>query len=219
MRRKAVVSWSGGKDCMLALWHARAELDVVGLLTTVTRKFERVSMHGVRLALLRQQVQALGLPLTLAEIPGPCANDVYEATMKAALAELHADGVEAVVCGDLFLEDVRRYREERLFAPDVGVFPLWHRPTPELAREFLRLGFRAVVCCVDTQAVPAGLAGRMYDEAFLEDLPAGADPCGENGEFHTFVFDGPLFTAPVALRTGERVLRDGRFCYCELLPE
>jgi uncharacterized protein (TIGR00290 family) len=217
MKPKALVSWSGGKDCLLALWHARQAFDIVALLTTVTREFDRVSMHGVRVELLRRQAESLGVPLRMVEIPHPCNNAIYELAMKDAWAEAQLQGVEAVICGDLFLEDIRRYREERLFGAQACVFPLWQRPTRELACEFIGLGFRAVLCCVDTQALPADFAGREFDEALLRDLPARVDPCGENGEFHTFVHAGPLFKTPVAFQRGERVLREERFSYCDLV--
>lgn len=219
MRQKAIVSWSGGKDGMLALLEARGDYDIVGLLTTVTEEYDRVSMHGVRTRLLEQQAEALDLPLEKVLIPPTCVNADYEARMGAALARYRAAGVSAVLCGDLFLEDIRRYREEKLFAGGLtGVFPLWGRDTGELARRLLALGFRAVLCCVDTRALTADFAGRLFDEALLADLPPGVDPCGENGEFHTFVFDGPGFRRPVRCTPGERVLRDGRFAYCDLLP-
>ena len=217
MKPKALVSWSGGKDCMLALWHARQAFDIVALLTTVTDKFDRVSMHGVRVALLRQQAESLGIPLRMVEIPHPCSNAIYEQAMKDTWTEAQAQGVEAVICGDLFLEDVRRYREEHLFGAKACAFPLWQRPTPALAREFIALGFRAVLCCVDTRALPAEFAGREFDEALLNDLPAKVDPCGENGEFHTFVYAGPAFKTPIALERGKRVLREERFSYCDLV--
>lgn len=217
MKPKALVSWSGGKDCMLALWHARQAFDIVALLTTVTREFERISMHGVRVDLLRRQAESLGIPLRMIEIPHPCSNAVYEQAMKDAWSQAQGQGVESVICGDLFLEDVRRYREERLFGATACVFPIWQQPTPALAREFIALGFRAVLCCVDTQALPADFAGRDYDEGLLNELPAGVDPCGENGEFHTFVHAGPAFRTPIRFQRGERVLREARFSYCDLL--
>jgi uncharacterized protein (TIGR00290 family) len=219
MKPKAIVSWSGGKDCMLALWHARSSFEIAALLTTVTREFDRISMHGVRVELLRQQAESLGIPLTMVEIPHPCSNAVYENAMREAWAVAHEQGVAAVICGDLFLEDVRRYREEHLFGAEACVFPLWQRPTPVLAREFLDLGFRAVLCCVDTQALPGEFAGREYDEALLRELPTNVDPCGENGEFHTFVYTGPLFKTPIAFQRGEVVLREGRFSYCDLISD
>jgi uncharacterized protein (TIGR00290 family) len=218
MQPKALISWSGGKDCMFALQHACLAFDIVGLLTTVTREFDRISMHGVRVELLRRQAESLGIPLRMVEIAHPCSNAIYEQAMKAAWVETQLQGVDAVICGDLFLEDVRRYREEHLFGAQACVFPLWHRPTRELASEFIGLGFRAVLCCVDTQALSADFAGREFDEALLRDLPARVDPCGENGEFHTFVHAGPLFKTPIAFDFGERVLREERFSYCDLLP-
>ena len=219
MKPKALVSWSGGKDCMLALWAARKQHDLVALLTTVTREFDRISMHGVRVELLRQQAESLGIPLRMVAIPHPCSNAIYEQAMKDAWAEAQQQGVEAVICGDLFLDDVRRYREDRLFGAQGCVFPLWRRSTPELAHEFIELGFRAVLCCVDTQAIPADFAGREFDDALLRELPASVDPCGENGEFHTFVYAGPAFKAPIAFERGERVLREGRFAYCDLVAD
>jgi uncharacterized protein (TIGR00290 family) len=218
MKPKAIISWSGGKDCTLALWSARHQYDLVALLTTVTGEFKRISMHGVRVELLRQQAESLGIPLRIVEIPHPCNNAIYEQVMRDAWAEAQKQGVEAVICGDLFLEDVRRYREDRLFGSQGCVFPLWQRPTPQVAREFIDSGFRAVLCCVDTQALPADFAGREFDQDLLNDLPANVDPCGENGEFHTFVYAGPAFQTPIAFERGERVLREGRFSYCDLLP-
>lgn len=219
MKPKAIVSWSGGKDSALALHAARDEYEVIALLTTVTEDFDRVSMHGVRTRLLEEQAASLGLPLEKVLIRHPCNNDEYEARMKAGLEGLRGSGAGAVICGDLFLEEIRRYREERLFGDRWrGVFPLWGRDTAALARTFLDLGFRAVLCCVDTRALPAEFAGRPYDAQLLAQLPPGVDPCGENGEFHTFVFDGPSFARPVAFATGERTLRDDCFAYCDLLP-
>src|SRR5579884_2500753 len=208
MRRRAAVSWSGGKDSALAL-HALADAFDFTLLTTVTEQYDRISMHGVRVELLRRQAEALGLPLVTATVPPCCTNELYEERMHAALTELRRSGVREVVCGDIFLEDVRRYREERLFRDGLtGLFPLWGVDSGELAERFISLGFRAVLCCVDTRALDASFAGRFFDRALLADLPPGADPCGENGEFHTFVFDGPNFARPVPIRLGERTLRD-----------
>jgi uncharacterized protein (TIGR00290 family) len=219
MRKQAIVSWSGGKDGMLALHEARDDYDIVGLLTTVTEEYDRISMHGVRTRLLEHQAEALGYPLEKVLIPPVCVNADYESRMGTALARYRAVGVSSVICGDLFLEDIRRYREEKLFAGGLtGVFPLWGRDTGELARRLLALGFQAVLCCVDTRALAADFAGRLFDEALLADLPPGVDPCGENGEFHTFVFDGPCFRRPIRFALGERTLRDGRFAFCDLLP-
>ncbi|MDE3132741.1 MAG: ATP-binding protein [Acidobacteriota bacterium] len=211
-RPKAWISWSSGKDSALALHHARTagELDVVGLLTTVNAEFERVAMHGVRRALLEAQAAALDLPLHVVELPWPCANEVYEQLMGGAVAEAAAAGVEAMIFGDLFLEDVRRYRERALAGSGVApLFPLWQRPTDDVARELLELGVRALLSCVDPAQAPAALAGRWYDEALLSALPAGVDPCGENGEFHTVVVDGPGFGSAIPVTVGASVERDG----------
>jgi uncharacterized protein (TIGR00290 family) len=219
MREKAVVLWSGGKDSALALYETRAEWDIVALVTTITAGYERVSMHGVRTALLERQTEALGYPLEKIAISPGCGNAEYEAQMRTALENHRRGGATAVICGDIFLEDVRRYREERLLGPLGlrGIFPLWGRDSAVLARHFIALGFRAVLCCVDTVALDAAFAGRLFDSALLAELPVSADPCGENGEFHSFVFDGPNFARPVGCRCGERVLRDNRFAYCDLL--
>ncbi|HEX4128415.1 MAG TPA: hypothetical protein VHZ24_00120 [Pirellulales bacterium] len=218
MREKAIVSWSGGKDCALALHEARHEFEIVALVTTVTAGYDRISMHGVRVSLLDKQAAALGYPLDKVVVSQACSNDEYEQQMRAALNRHRRTGVTAVICGDLFLEDVRRYREERLFGDGVrGVFPLWKQPTDALARRFIGLGFRAILCCTDTTVLSHVFAGRSFDSALLAELPPGVDPCGENGEFHTFVFDGPGFATPVACRAGERVLRENRFGYCDLL--
>jgi uncharacterized protein (TIGR00290 family) len=220
MRKKAIVSWSGGKDSALALYEAQADYQIIALLTTVTAGYDRISVHGVRTSLLERQAQSLGYALEQVLIPPVCSNAEYEAEMKAALAKYRQAGISVVVCGDIFLEDVRRYREERLFTEGLrGVFPLWKRDTGDLAHRFLTLEFRAVLCCVDTAALAPGFAGRLYDRSLLEDLPPDVDPCGENGEFHSFVFDGPNFSQRIAYRTGERVLRENRFSYCDLLPE
>ncbi|MCE9606585.1 MAG: adenine nucleotide alpha hydrolase [Planctomycetia bacterium] len=217
MREKAIVFWSGGKDCAFALYEVRREFEIVALLTTVTADYDRISMHGVRRTLLEKQATALGYPLQTIEISIGCGNDEYERKTRAALDEHVARGVTVAICGDLFLEEVRKYREERLFPPGMrGVFPLWGRPTPHLAREFIGLGFRAVLCCVDTHVLHESFAGRDYDERLLTELPAEIDPCGENGEFHTFVVDGPNFAAPVPCEVGMRTLRDARFCFCDL---
>ncbi|HXG08640.1 MAG TPA: ATP-binding protein [Gemmataceae bacterium] len=219
MTAKAIVSWSGGKDSALALWEARGDFEIVALLTTVTEGYDRVSMHGVRTSLLERQAESLGYPVAKVVIPSACGNADYEHRMRAALERYRQAGVSAVICGDIFLEEVRRYREERLFTAGLrGVFPLWHRDTAALARHFLALGFRAVLCCVDTNVLAPDFAGRLYDTTLLAGLPLGADPCGENGEFHSFVFDGPGFARPVGYMVGERTLRDNRFCYCDLIP-
>jgi uncharacterized protein (TIGR00290 family) len=213
------LAWSGGKDSALAL-HAlcTAGREPSALLTTVTEGVERISIHGVRRELLLGQAAATGIPLVEVRIPLPCPNEVYEARMAQALAAAPLDAVTEVAFGDLFLEDVRVYREERL-APTGrrARFPLWGRDTAELARGFLAAGFQAIVATVDPRSLDASFAGRAYDARLLADLPAGVDPCGENGEFHTFVHAGPVFAAPLAVETGAVVERDG-FVYCDILP-
>jgi len=221
MPEPVVLSWSGGKDSALALHELRRSPDheVVGLLTTVTAEYGRISMHGVRRELLDRQARSAGLPVTVVEIPAGGSNEEYAARMGAALEEMRGRGVMTIAFGDLCLEDIRRYREEMLGGVGMrALFPLWGRDTAELAREFVSLGFRAVTSCVDSQALDRSFVGRLYDPAFLDELPPEADPCGENGEFHTFVFDGPVFAEPVEARPGEIVLRDGRFWFCDLLP-
>ncbi|MFH1150923.1 MAG: diphthine--ammonia ligase [Actinomycetota bacterium] len=220
MERKALVAWSGGKDSALALHRIAREdrLGVEGLLTTVTASYDRITMHGVRKQLLERQAESLGLPLLVAEIPAECGDEVYDRVMGEALDEASARGIEAIVFGDIFLEDVRRYREERLArAPMEAVFPLWGEDTGALAREFIDLGFRAVLTCVDSDALDGSFAGREYDGDLLADLPPGVDPCGENGEFHTFVWDGPGFARPLAIVRGEVVVREARFHFQDLM--
>ncbi len=195
------------------------EYEVAALLTTVTEGYDRVSMHGVRRVLLERQAAAVGLPLTQVSIPQHCANAEYAARMARAYGAMKGSGIHTAACGDLFLADVRRYREGQLAAAEMrGVFPLWGRDSASLARAFVAAGFEAVTVCVDAQALGTEWAGRAFDALFLADLPPGVDPCGENGEFHTFVSNGPLFTERIAWMRGAVILRDDRFCYCDLLP-
>ncbi|MEX2584102.1 MAG: ATP-binding protein [Gemmatimonadota bacterium] len=217
--RPVLLAWSGGKDSTLALGAlAAASTPVAGLLTTITAEYDRISMHGVRTSLLRAQARSLGIPLTTVEIEPAASNDSYEMRMALALERARAEGLRSVAFGDLYLEDVRRYRERMLAAVEMtALFPLWGLPTGPLARDFLARGYRAIIVCVDTEQAPADLVGRDFDARFLDDLPDGVDPCGENGEFHTFVHDGPLFREPVSCVRGETVLRGGRFMYQELL--
>lgn len=218
-----VLSWSGGKDSALALDAMRADpsIDVVALLTTVTNIYDRISIHGVRRALLNAQTASLGLPVHETVLEPQSSNELYDAAVERALADVKRryPAVRRIAYGDLFLEDVRRYREERL-APlgFAGYFPLWGRPTNALARSFVDRGFEARLVCVDTTQLAAEFSGRRYDHAMLDALPASVDPCGERGEFHTFVSGGPGFTAPVSYDVGDVVLRDGRFAYCDLIP-
>jgi uncharacterized protein (TIGR00290 family) len=212
------LSWSGGKDSALALWVLSREHGVVprALITTVTDAYERISMHGVRRSLLALQVSAVGVPLVEVEIPAACTNEVYERRMEQMLASDPMHGVEAVAFGDLFLEDVRSYREDRLAtAGKRACFPLWHRDTASLAREFIAAGFEAIIVCVDPTKLDRSFAGRRFDERLLHDLPTGVDPCGENGEFHTFVHAGPILSAPLTIQIGETVERDG-FVFTDL---
>jgi len=208
----AWMSWSSGKDSCFALEMVRrqASADVRGLLVTMNAEADRVAMHAVRRALLEAQAERLGLPLHIVEIPSPCPDAVYAARMNEAMTEATARGIEQVIFGDLFLSDVREYRERNLGPTGIAPsFPLWNRPTPALARDMLLEGVRAVLTCVDPAVLPAEFSGRAFDEALLADLPAGVDPCGERGEFHTFVWDGPGFSAPLDIEIGERVHRDG----------
>jgi uncharacterized protein (TIGR00290 family) len=210
-RGPVLLAWSSGKDSAFALHVLRArKLEVVGLLSTINAAVDRVSMHAVRLSLLREQADAVGLPLVEVRVPSPCPSEVYDAAMSRALTAAREQGIQAVAFGDIFLEDVRRYREERMAQTGfVPLFPLWGRDTRELAREMIASGQRAVVTCVDPQLLPASFAGRVFDTSLLEDLPAAVDPCGERGEFHTFTWDGPAFRRPVPCRVGEIVAHGG----------
>lgn len=213
-----LMCWSGGKDSCFALRQMRqsANYDIAALLTTVTRDYDRISMHGVPRALLRLQAESLGVPLREVFISAECSNAEYEAAMGEAFASFRHQGIEAVAYGDLFLADIRAYRDALMARNGMrAIYPVWGHDTHELARDFINLGFKAVTCCVDTQQLPEEFVGRILNETFISDLPVGVDPCGENGEFHTFVFDGPGFSKPVPLRIGERVKR-GRFAYCDL---
>ncbi|MBN1571252.1 MAG: adenine nucleotide alpha hydrolase [Acidobacteria bacterium] len=219
MKEKIIVAWSGGKDAAQALYALQNDgnVEIASLLTTVTEGYDRISMHGVRRTLLNEQAKALGLPLEEIAIPQKCSNEIYEQRMQQSLEKFQAQGISAAAFGDLFLRDVRAYREERMNRIGMKcLFPLWGKPTIETARRFIDLGFRAIAVCIDTQSLSADFAGREYDDAFLRDLPPGVDPCGENGEFHTFVYDGPNFASPVRVERGEIVLRDNRFCFCDL---
>jgi uncharacterized protein (TIGR00290 family) len=217
---RALVAWSSGKDAAWALHEVRraGEVEVVGLLTTVTDTFSRVAMHAVREELLDRQSAAVGLPCRKVRIPWPCPNEAYEARMEEALAAARAEGITHVVFGDLFLADIRAYREAKLAGTGIApLFPLWGRDTRALAREMIDGGLRARLTCVDPRVVDRSLAGRSFDATLLAELPPGADPCGENGEFHSFAWDGPMFSAPVAVTPGEVVERDG-FVFADLLP-
>jgi len=218
-RLRTVVSWSSGKDSAFTLATLRREqqFNVVGLLTTVNSAANRVAMHAVRQELLEAQARALALPLLRVDLPSPCSNEQYEDAMRNAISVLVTDGVTQLAFGDLFLEDVRRYREERLQGAGITpIYPVWMRDTRQLAHEVLASGVRAVVTCVDPAQIPASFAGRDFDATFLSELPASCDPCGENGEFHTFVCDGPGFSHPLHVERGITIERDG-FIFTDLL--
>ena len=221
MSQPIVLCWSGGKDCARALFELQRlpQYDVVALLTTLTAGYDRVSMHGVRRSLLRLQAAALRLPLREVWISPKAANAEYETAMGDAFDELRREGVETMAFGDLFLEDLKQYRETLLARHGLRcLFPLWRRDTRELAESFLALGFRTVTSCVDPRVLGEAFVGREIDDSFLGELPEGVDPCGENGEFHTFVYDGPNFAQPVPVARGEVVLRDS-FLFCDLVSE
>jgi len=223
MTAPVLLAWSGGKDSTLALERllGDASVRVAALVTTVTTGYDRIAIHGVRRSILRRQVELLGIPLIEAAIPPGADNATYETAFADALARTRASAngrVDAIAFGDLFLADVRAYREAMLARLGWrGLFPLWGEDTARLARYFVDRGYRAILSCVDTQQLDAAFCGRDFDAAFLADLPAGVDPCGENGEFHTCVHAGPIFRGTLALERGERVLRDERFQYVDLV--
>jgi uncharacterized protein (TIGR00290 family) len=218
-RPKALISWSSGKDSAFALHEVRrsGEFDVVGALTTVTETFGRVSIHGVRQEILHAQLEAAGLPPRIVPIPYPCPNAIYEARMGEAVTQAVRDGVTHIIFGDLYLTDIRAYREAKLAGTGITpVFPLWERPTLALAHAMVASGFETYLATVDLKKLPAEFAGRKFDSELLTDFPEGIDPCGENGEFHTCVVAGPIFKRRLSVVTGERVERDG-YGYCDLI--
>jgi uncharacterized protein (TIGR00290 family) len=218
-RPKALISWSSGKDSAFALHEAMqsSELDVVGAVTTVTETFGRVSIHGVLQEILLAQLAAAGLPPRIVPIPYPCPNEIYEARMGEAVARAAKDGITHMIFGDLYLADIRAYREQKLAGTGITpVFPLWDKPTLPLAQAMIASGLEAYLATVDLKKLPAEFAGRKFNAKLLADLPAGVDPCGENGEFHTCVVAGPMFSRPLAVTPGERVERDG-YAYCDLV--
>ena len=216
---RIAMCFSGGKDSALAL-HAlqrSGTYRVETLITTVTDAYDRVSMHGVRRALVRDQAASIGIPLVEVVVPPRSSNEIYERAMAVAFDRLYDDGIRRVAFGDIFLEDLREYRERQLAASGLAcLFPIWRQPTAALARSFIRDGFKAVAVCVNPKVLDASFAGRSFDAAFLADLPEGVDPCGENGEFHTFVWAGPILPRPIPVRRGEVVERDG-FVFCDLV--
>jgi uncharacterized protein (TIGR00290 family) len=221
MAEKIIFIWSGGKDSAMALYELQLthSYEVSALLTTITEDYERISMHGVRRILLEQQADSLGLSLEKLFISKNASNEEYESKMQEALIKYQVTGVSFVVFGDIFLENLRKYREDNLSKINMkGIFPIWKRDTTELARTFIDLSFKAVVICVDSNVLDKKFVGRAFDERFLSELPTTVDPCGENGEFHSFVYDGPIFRERIIFTKGDIVLRDNRFYFCDLIP-
>lgn len=242
--KKALFNWSSGKDSALALYKIlqNPEFKIEYLLTSVNQQFKRISMHGVRVELLQQQAESIGIPLEIMEIPEMPTMEVYESVMQQTLEKLKNKGISHSVFGDIFLEDLRQYREDKLATMGFeGVFPIWRIPTKELIQEFISLGFQTVVVCVNERYLDKSFVGRMIDQQFIDDLPENVDVCGENGEFHTFCFDGPIFQKPIDFELGEIVYRkyekpktdssntacdsddstayDYGFWYCDLIPK
>jgi len=215
---KAVLSWSSGKDSAWALHVMRqeAKYEIVGLVTTINERFDRVAMHAVRVSLLEQQSDSIGIPLWKVPIPYPCSNEQYESAMKQLLKKAKSEEISHFAFGDLFLEDIREYREKQLSNTAISpLFPLWKRPTDQLAREMVRSGLRAFITCIDPKQIDPSFAGRIFDDSFLNDLPPGVDPCGERGEFHSFAYAGPMFRYSIEIHPGEIVERDG-FVFADL---
>src|SRR5437762_6247894 len=220
MTRKTLLSWSSGKDSAWALHvlRQRSDLEIAGLMTTVNQLYQRIAIHAVRLELLQRQAEAIALPLHIIDLPYPCSNSQYEAVMERFIEQSKRKGIECMAFGDLFLADIREYREAKLSGTGITpLFPLWEMPTDKLAKEMISSGLRAVITCVDPQQLPVNFAGREFNPQFLAELPAHVDPCGERGEFHTFAFDGPMFANAVNIEVGEFVERDG-FGYADVLP-
>lgn len=221
MKEKVIFSWSGGKDSALALYELiqRADYEITALLTTINQDYDRTSMHGVRRILLEQQAQSLGFALERVLISKDSSNEEYERKMREVLEKYQNAGVCSVAFGDIFLEDLRKYRQEKLSKIGMkAIFPIWKFNTTDLANTFINSGFKAVITCVDSNVLGKIFVGRTFDEQFLSELPCGVDPCGENGEFHSFVYDGPIFRDGIPYTTGEVALRENRFYYCDLVP-
>jgi len=218
--KRILLSWSSGKDSAwtLHVLRQRGEYEVAGLLTTFNQEADRVAMHGVRRALVEQQAAAVGLPLRSVPLPWPCSNEQYESLMAETCAKAIADGIEGIAFGDLFLEDVRAYRIRQMTGTGLEpLFPVWGLPTAALATDMVRSGLRAILTCIDTRKLPREFAGRQFDENLLSSLPSGVDPCGENGEFHSFVYAGPMFKSPISVLPGEKVIQE-HFTFADLLP-
>jgi len=221
MKRKTLMSWSSGKDSAWALHKLQQnpEIDLVGLFCTVNKEFDRVAMHGVRVELLKRQAMSISLPLEIIEIPNPCSNAGYEEIMGRFVDGAKRDNIECFAFGDLFLEDIRRYREEKLKGSGIeAIFPIWGIATDKLSREMIGSGMKAVITCIDPKQTPREFVGREFNKVFLDSLPETIDPCGENGEFHSFVFDGPMFNEKIEILVGDIVDRDG-FVFADVLPK
>jgi len=220
MKQKTLMSWSSGKDSAWALYQLQndPEIELKGIICTVNKEFDRVAMHGVRVELLKAQADSIGLPLEIIELPNPCSHEDYADIMGRFVQRMQNDGIDCMAFGDLYLEDIRAYREKNLAGTGITpLFPLWQIPTDRLSKEMLQGGLKTVITCVDPKQAPAELAGREYDQAFIDGLPDSVDPCGENGEFHSFVFDGPMFRRKIDITVGEIVTRDN-FIFADLLP-
>lgn len=220
MKKRTLLSWSSGKDSAWALHSLRdnPEIDILGLFTTVNETFGRVCMHATRLELLQRQADALGFPLHVINIPYPCSNEQYEAIMRSFIDQSLANSIECMAFGDLFLQDVRNYREDQLLGTGITpMFPLWDIPTGTLAEQMLLSGVEAYISCVDPKKLPAAFAGRLWSNTLLNELPANVDPCGENGEFHTVVIGGPFFSSPIRVHIGDTVEREG-FIFADIIP-
>lgn len=219
MKEPVLLGWSGGKDSALALYeiHKESKYDIT-LLTTITDDYKRISMHGVREDLLKTQAKSLNLPLEKIYITKNCSNEEYDQQMEKVLKKYLSSGYKSMIFGDIFLQDIREYREKNLSKVGMkAVFPLWNKSTAELSRTFILNKFKSIITCIDNTVLDESFVGRIYDESFINDLPPLVDPCGENGEFHTFVFNGPLFKSPIKYTKGEIVLRNDRFYFCDLL--
>ena len=225
MKNKAIFNWSGGKDSSLTLYHVLKEnlYDIKYLVTSCSQEFDRISMHGVQVSLLKRQAELIGIPLKIMYVPTIPTMEAYDAAMAKILTEFKNEGITHSIFGDIFLEDLRKYREDRLAEVGLtGVFPIWKRPSLELVHEFIDLNFKSILVCIDESCLNESFCGRMIDDQLLKDLPPKVDPCGENGEFHSFVFDGPIFKSPVPFTTGEKVRRsyakpknlDDKDCAC-----
>jgi uncharacterized protein (TIGR00290 family) len=222
MTKRVIVTSGSGKDSVLSIYKLMKNIDfeIVAQITTITQDYNRISMHGVRKELLVNQAKSLNIPLEIVSISKGADNNEYEKKMRSLLEKYKQEGIDTVVFGDIFLEDVRSYRTDNLSKINMtGIFPLWNEDTTVLSNEFIDLGFKCIITCVDTKQLDGEFAGREFDKEFLADLPNGIDPCGENGEFHSFVYDGPIFEYPIKIEIGERVLRENRFHFCDLIPK